>query len=68
MKDLPRATLERGYTTAGSLGHGLKMMLQTADSTWLLTGEAGTTVIIQLARSAPAESWLTEEWPGLLSA
>jgi anti-sigma regulatory factor (Ser/Thr protein kinase) len=35
---LPQATLKRGYTTAGTLGHGFKMMLQTADRLWLLTG------------------------------
>ena len=44
---LPRATLEKGYTTAGTLGHGMKMILQTADRLFLLTGPAGTTVVLE---------------------
>ena len=31
LENLPHATLKKGYTTAGTLGHGMKMMLQTAD-------------------------------------
>jgi PAS domain S-box-containing protein len=50
---LPLATLQRGYTTAGTLGHGFKMMLQTADRVWLLTGITGTTVVIEQDRHAP---------------
>jgi anti-sigma regulatory factor (Ser/Thr protein kinase) len=62
MKDLPRATLERGYTTAGTLGHGIKMMLQTADCTWLLTGETGTTVIIEQSVAPASENWMSVGW------
>jgi anti-sigma regulatory factor (Ser/Thr protein kinase) len=51
---LPRATLQRGYTTAGTLGHGFKMMLQTASRVWLLTGPSGTTVVLGQDRDAPA--------------
>lgn len=50
---LPRATLQRGYTTAGTLGHGFKMMLQTADRVWLLTGTTGTTVVIEQEEHPP---------------
>ncbi len=50
---LPRATLEKGYTTAGTLGHGMKMMLQTADRIFLLTGAEGTTVVLEQDRVAP---------------
>lgn len=28
---LPRAMLEKGFTTANSFGHGLKLTLETAD-------------------------------------
>ena len=41
MADLPQATLERGYTTAGNLGGGMKLMLNAADRIYLLTGWAG---------------------------
>jgi len=50
---LPRATLQRGYTTAGTLGYGFKMMLQTADRVWLLTGAAGTTIVIEQQQHTP---------------
>lgn len=55
VKNLPRATLEKGYTTAGTLGHGMKMMLQAADRVWLLTGSSGTTVVLEQDR-VPLES------------
>ena len=50
---LPRATLERGFTTAGSLGHGFWLMLQTCDRLWLLTGPEGTTVVLEQDREMP---------------
>jgi PAS domain S-box-containing protein len=55
---LHRATLERGFTTAGSMGHGFWMMLKTADRVWLLTGSAGTTVVIEQDRAEPEPAWL----------
>lgn len=55
MENLPRATLTRGFTTAGTLGHGLKMILQTTDRLWLLTGTSGTTVVLEQDR-LPHES------------
>ena len=58
MVHLPRATLERGYTTAGTLGHGFWLMLNTVDRVWLLTGPAGTTVVLEQDCAAPAPAWL----------
>jgi anti-sigma regulatory factor (Ser/Thr protein kinase) len=55
---LHRATLERGFTTAGTLGHGFWLMLKTADRIWFLTGEAGTTVVIEMDRAQPEPQWL----------
>jgi PAS domain S-box-containing protein len=60
---LHRATLERGYTTAGTLGHGFWMMLQTCDRIWLLTGPTGTTVVLEQGREAPEPYWLRERPP-----
>lgn len=57
---LHRATLERGFTTAGSLGHGFWLMLKTADRLWLLTGAEGTTVVIEQDRESPEPDWLWE--------
>ena len=60
MENLPRATLSRGFTTAGTLGHGLKMILQTADRLWLLTGPTGTIVALEQDRFAPEPLWIQE--------
>ena len=58
MDQMPRAVLERGYTTAGSMGHGWKMILQTVDRIWLLTGHQGTTVVLEQDPVAPVQSFL----------
>jgi PAS domain S-box-containing protein len=57
---LHRATLERGFTTAGSLGHGFWLMIRTADRIWLCTGTEGTTVVIEQDRVMPEPPWLAE--------
>ncbi len=58
MENLPRATLARGFSTKATLGHGLKMMLETADRLFLLTGPAGTTLVLEQDRIAPTPAWL----------
>ena len=55
--DLPNATLRRGYSTAGTMGHGFTMILMTADRVALLTGGAGTTVVLEQDTLAPAADW-----------
>lgn len=51
---LPRATLLRGYSSAGTLGHGFYLMLQSVDRLWLLTGPEGTTIVLEQDREAAA--------------
>ena len=58
MENLPRATLSRGFSTKATLGHGLKMMLETADRLHLLTGPSGTTVVLEQDRDRPLPAWL----------
>jgi anti-sigma regulatory factor (Ser/Thr protein kinase) len=41
---LPDVALRRGYSTAGTLGVGYKIMISFADRTYLGTGPKGTTV------------------------
>ena len=53
LENLPNATLKKGYTTAGTMGQGMKMMLQTVDRIFLLTGAAGTTVVLEQQREPP---------------
>jgi len=57
VENLPRAALSKGYTTAGSLGHGMKMMLESVDRLWLLTGLEGTTVVMEQDRLPPPPQW-----------
>lgn len=65
VENLPQATLRRGYSTKSTLGHGMKIMLQTAGCLWLLTGPTGTTVVLEqdMTASDPANvsGWL---WAG----
>ncbi len=58
MEHLPQATFQKGFTTAGTLGFGFKMMLQAADRLWLLTGPAGTTIVMEQDREPPMPRWL----------
>jgi anti-sigma regulatory factor (Ser/Thr protein kinase) len=54
---LPRATLERGFSSAGTLGQGFWMMIQTCDRLFLLTGPQGTTLVLEQGREAPLPAW-----------
>ncbi len=58
MENLPKATLSRGFSTKATLGHGLKMMLETIDRLYLLTGPTGTTVVLEQERDRPLPAWL----------
>jgi GAF domain-containing protein/anti-sigma regulatory factor (Ser/Thr protein kinase) len=58
-EELPKATLVRGYSTKSTLGHGLKMMLETIDRLFLLTGPTGTTVILEQEPCEQTPLWLT---------
>ncbi len=55
--NLPDATLRRGYSTAGTMGHGFKMMLMMVDRVHLLTGITGTTVVIEMDRESRPAMW-----------
>jgi PAS domain S-box-containing protein len=57
---LHRATLERGYSSAGTLGHGFWIMLKTCDRVYLLTSGEGTTVVLEQGKTAPLPGWMQE--------
>ncbi|BDI33518.1 hypothetical protein CCAX7_55690 [Capsulimonas corticalis] len=61
VENLPRATLEKGYTTAGTLGHGMKMMLRSTDRVYLLTSPTGTTVVLEQGPNSQSPL-LQNEW------
>ena len=56
-ENLHRATLERGFTTAGTLGHGFSIILKTVDRVWLMTGPLGTTVVLEQDRQPADTTW-----------
>ena len=56
-ENLPRATLAKGFSTSDTLGHGMKMMLQTADRVYLLTGDTGTIVVLEQSRERAHQLW-----------
>ncbi len=59
LSDLPQSTLKRGFSTGGiGFGHGFWLMLQTVDCVYLLTGSAGTSVVLEQGRRAPDPTWL----------
>ena len=47
LAEIPQATLRKGYSTAGTLGHGMKMMINMSDRLYLMTGPTGTTVVLE---------------------
>ena len=55
---LPKV-LEKGVSTAGSLGHGFWLMLRTCDRIYLLTGPEGTTLVLEQNRTPPEPAWLS---------
>ncbi len=60
-EDLHRATLEKGWSGAGSLGHGFFLMLRTVDRTFLLTGADGTTVVLEQERTPSEPIWFAND-------
>jgi PAS domain S-box-containing protein len=58
LEQLPRATLERGFTTAGTMGLGFWLILQYCDRIFLLTGPNGTTVVLERDTVSPLPPWL----------
>lgn len=57
VENLPHATLQRGYSSAGTMGHDFKMILQTTDRVFLLTGANGTTVVLEQDRARALPDW-----------
>ena len=63
MMQLPRATLERGFSTKDSLGHGFWLMLHTADQVHLLTASTGTTLVLTISRDGGAPALFSSSNP-----
>jgi anti-sigma regulatory factor (Ser/Thr protein kinase) len=50
---IPEVAFKKGYTTAGTLGMGYKVMISIADRVFLATGSSGTTVGIEMSIKPP---------------
>lgn len=59
LSTLHRATLERGFSTENSLGHGFWLMLQTCDRLWLRSTSSGTTVVVEKDVKPKEPVWLS---------
>lgn len=55
-RTLPRATLQRGFSTASSLGMGFTIMLQVCERVLLSTHPGRTTVVLEFAQGRPREA------------
>jgi anti-sigma regulatory factor (Ser/Thr protein kinase) len=58
-ESLHRATLERGFSTGGTLGHGFWMILNTIDKMYLLTGPEGTTIVLEHNARSQDPDWMS---------
>jgi anti-sigma regulatory factor (Ser/Thr protein kinase) len=50
LRDIPKATLKKGFSTKKSLGMGFSIMLELLDRVYLKTDEHGTTVVLEQKR------------------
>ncbi len=60
-RTLPRATLQRGFSTASSLGMGFTIMLQVCERVLLSTRPGRTSVVLEFAAGAAARSEALDE-------
>jgi PAS domain S-box-containing protein len=59
---LPKATLQRGYSTKPSLGMGYTIMLSVADRILLKTGKRGTTIVLVQNLSNTHQDWTPSDF------
>lgn len=59
-RTLPRATLQRGYSTAASLGMGFTIMLQVCERVLLSTRPGRTSLVLEFADRGPLAEELDE--------
>lgn len=61
---LPISTLKQGYSSAGTAGQGWFLMLSSVDAAYLYTGQTGTTIVLQMNRTAPEPMIPLSQWTG----
>jgi len=50
LRDIPKATLKKGFSTKKSLGMGFSILLELLDRVYIETNEEGTTVVLEQNR------------------
>jgi len=58
ISQLPKVALEKGYSTAGTMGFGFFMMLNCIDRLHLYTAHDGTIVVLEMDHRRPDPAWL----------
>ena len=53
LENMPMATLQKGWSTQGTMGIGFPLILSTADTVDLATSPTGTTVVITMNNEPP---------------
>jgi anti-sigma regulatory factor (Ser/Thr protein kinase) len=61
---LPIATLKQGYSTTGTAGQGWFLVLSSVDTAYLHTGPTGTTIVLEMNRTAPEPVIPLSQWAG----
>jgi anti-sigma regulatory factor (Ser/Thr protein kinase) len=61
---LPISTLKQGYSTMGTAGQGWFLVLSSVDAVYLYTGKTGTTIVLQMQRTAPEPMIPLSQWVG----
>jgi len=59
-KLLPQSTVQAGFSTKASLGHGFTILLQLMDRVLLSTNTSGTVVVLEMSLHPPSEPTLND--------
>lgn len=65
--ELPEVALKRGYSTAGTLGVGYKVMIKMGDRVYLASGSEGTTVAVEMNLLTPTDLFPGENGMDVIS-
>ncbi|MBC8141917.1 MAG: PAS domain-containing protein [Armatimonadetes bacterium] len=56
--DLPRALLQTGFSSRGTLGQGFRIILQSVDRLFIWSSPTGTVIVLEQEKTAPLPQYL----------
>lgn len=56
--DLPRALLQTGFSSRGTLGQGFRIILQSVDRVFIWSSPTGTVIVLEQEKEAPLPQYL----------